>query len=294
MTQALEGLTALVTGASQSIGRDSALLLARDGATVVIMGRGENSLTQARDELRRQAPDARIEMFVGDATDEASVKDALAFAHGLNNRLDILVPTVGGAVMQPFLMRDIESMRQEFEVNYLSALILIRYGVPLMQHGGSIVCISSVAVTQSLFGMGLYGASKAALERMVRALAFELGGAGIRLNAVRPGMTVEPEVAADPEQAAAHAPYVQATPLGRLGVPDDIAKVVRFLAGPESGWVTGQSFSVDGGQEQGGVPDMMDVIYGKDVMDRIRAGHPVEHDESMPFLASTSLSPSKG
>ena len=104
--------------------------------------------------------------------------------------------------------------------------------------------------------------------RFVRAAAFELGGAGIRINAIRPGLTVSPEAAASGQYAGVAAE----TPLGRVGVPDDLARVVRFLAGPEAGWVTGQTFSVDGGGDQGKAADMMDMFFGKEVMDRIRAG----------------------
>ena len=293
MTRALEGKTALVTGASQSIGLASARLLARDGATVVIMGRGEGGLARARDRLREDVPGSRIEMVVGDACDEAALKAALTYAHGLSDRLDILVPTVGGGVMQPIMMRDLASVRQEFEVNYVSVFLMIRHGVPLLARGGTIVCISTVAVNQTYFGLGLYGASKAAMERMVRAAAFELGGAGIRVNAVRPGMTVPSEVLADPAQAAGYRVYADQTPLGRVGVPEDIASAVRYLAGPESGWVTGQSFSVDGGQEQGAMPDMMDAVYGKELMDQIRAGQPAEPPQDLPSLVSTSLAPSR-
>lgn len=290
----LAGRTALVTGASQSIGLASARLLAEDGAVVVIMGRGERSLAKARDQLRAELPDARIEMFVGDACKEDEVKAALSYAYGLQQKLDILVPTVGGGVMQPILMRDVESVRQEIEVNYISAFLMVRHGVPLLSKGGSIVCISTVAVNQPFFGLGLYGASKAALERLVRAAAFEFGGAGIRINAVRPGMTVPKEVLDDPAQATGYKPMADEIPLGRIGIPEDIAKAVRFLAGPESGWVTGQSFSVDGGQEQGKIPDMMDATFGKDVMDQIRAGHPLKPGADIPLMASTSLAPPKG
>lgn len=291
--KALSGKTAVVTGASQSIGLASARALADDGATVVIMGRGETGLMRARDALRAQTPDARIEMFVGNACNENEVKAALQYAHGLAGRLDILVPTVGGGVMQPILMRDVDSVRQELEVNYVSVFLMVRHGVPLLEHGGSIVCISTVAVNQPFFGLGLYGAAKAAVERLVRAAAFELGGANIRINAVRPGMTVPKEVLADPERAAGYQAIASETPLGRVGIPEDIARVVRFLAGPESGWVTGQSFSVDGGQEQGRIPDMMDATFGKEVMDQIRAGQPVELGDETPVMVSTSLAPSR-
>jgi NAD(P)-dependent dehydrogenase (short-subunit alcohol dehydrogenase family) len=289
----LQGKVALVTGASQSIGLASARALAADGATVVIMGRGVKSLTGARDRLRQEVPGARIEMFAGDACREEDVKAALDYAHGLQGRLDILVPAVGGGVMEPILMRDVASVRQEFEVNYISVFLMVRYGAPLLPHGGAIVCISTVAVNQPFFGLGLYGAAKAAVERLVRAAALELGGAGIRINAVRPGMTVEKELAESPEGIAAYAAIAKETLLGRVGIPEDIARVVRFLAGPESGWVTGQSFSADGGQDQGKIPDTLDAVFGKEVMDMIRAGKPTERPAGMRPMASTSLTPPK-
>ena len=289
--QSLSGKTALVTGASQSIGLASARALAADGAAVVIMGRGERRLAEALATLRQQLPQAQVEMFVGDATSENELKAALAYAHGLAGRLDILVPTVGGGVMQPILMRDAVSVRQELEVNYVSAFLIIRHGAPLLQRGGSIVCISTIAAAQPIFGLGLYGASKAALERLVRAAAFELGGAGIRVNAVRPGMTVPEEVLAIPERAAEYEVFRKETPLGRVGTPVDIARVVRFLAGPEAGWVTGQSFSADGGLEQGRPADHLDAMFGAETMASIRAGQPVERDAGAPSFASTSFRP---
>lgn len=287
--EVLDGKTALVTGASQSIGLASSKALARDGATVVIMGRREKALQEARTHILAAHPKANVEMFVGDACIEDQLREALAVAHGLNNRLDIIVPTVGGGVMQPILMRDVESVRREVEVNYISVFLAVRYGAPLMQAGGSIVCISTTAVKQPFFGLGLYGASKAAVERLVSAAAFELGSARIRINAVRPGMTVP----ADQVDTPAYAGIAAETPLGRVGMPDDIGEVVRFLAGPESGWVTGQSFSVDGGQEQGKIPDMMDLTFGKEAMDVIRAGQPLAEGTVVPQFVSTSLAPPK-
>lgn len=292
-SKSIAGKTALVTGASQSIGLACARHLAEDGASVVIMGRGEARLKKAREELVAAAPGARIEMFVGDACRESELKAALEFANGLQQRLDILVPTVGGGNMKPILMRDVDSVRQEIEVNYISVFLMIRHGVPLLQRDGSIVCISTIGVTQPFWGLGLYGAAKAAMERMVKAAAFELGAAGIRVNAVRPGMTVAPEVLDKEGMAEMYENFVNETSLGRLGNPDDIARVVRFLAGPESGWVTGQIFSADGGLEQGKAPDNMDAFFGKEVMDRVRSGHSIENSEDLPSAVSTSLADPK-
>lgn len=285
----LKGRTALVTGASKGIGLACARLLAEDGATVVIMGRSAEGLAKAKESLLATDAPGEVELYVGDACNEAELQTALKFAHQINNRLDILVPTVGGGNMMPILMRDLESVRREVEVNYISVFLMIRYGAPLMSAGGSIVCISTVGVTQPFWGLGLYGATKAAMERMVKAAAFELGGAGIRVNAVRPGMTMPLEVQQSPDMQATVDLYAAETPLGRIGQPEDIARAVRFLAGPESGWVTGQAFSVDGGQEQGKAPDHMDLYFGKELMDDVRAGKAVELSGDLPQAASVSL-----
>jgi hypothetical protein len=98
-------------------------------------------------------------------------------------------------------------------------------------------------------------------------------------------MTVSPEAAASGQYAAVAAE----TPLGRVGVPDDLASVVRFLAGPESAWVTGQTFSVDGGSDQGKAADMMEMMFSKDVMDQIRAGKAVAAPADAATFASKSL-----
>lgn len=268
----LAGKCALVTGASQGIGLASARALAQDRASVVIMGRKAEALAAARDELLASLPGAVVDTFVGDAGDESAMKEALAFTRDLGGRLDIVVSTVGGPVFKPILMRETEEVRAEIDLNFMTAFLAVRHGVPLMQPGSAIVCVSTAAVIQTSFGLGIYAAAKAALERFVRAAAFELGGAGVRINAVRPGATL-PEGAEDkPEFAAMAAAFTAGTPLGRLGRPDDIARVVRFLAGPESGWVTGQTISADGGMDQASGPDFMDAFHGKETMDLIRTG----------------------
>ncbi len=272
MGEALAGKTAFVTGASQGIGMASALALAQDGACVVIMGRREEALAKTRDELRAAVPGGRIEMHIGDAGNEDAILAGLAFAHSLSGRLDVIASVVGEPVFKPLLMRSLEDVRDELGVNFLTAFLAVRHGAPLMDRGGAIVCVSSAAATQAGWGLSIYGAAKAAVERFVRAAAFELGSAGIRVNAVRPGLTLAPERASSPELGSMVAVYKSETPLGRIGEPEDVARVVRFLAGPESGWVTGQTFSADGGMDQGKGPDPMDAMFGKEVMDQVRAG----------------------
>jgi NAD(P)-dependent dehydrogenase (short-subunit alcohol dehydrogenase family) len=275
-SQALKGKTAIVTGASQGIGMACAAGLARDGASVVITGRRKDKLAEARAELAKQFPDARIELFAGSASSEDNVKALLNFAHGLAGRLDIIVSAVGESKFMPLLMRELADVKEEFDINFTGAFLLTRHGVPLMGRGGVIVCVSSTAATQTLWGLSIYGAAKAALERFIRMAAFELGSAGIRINGVRPGLTVSDAVRHKPGVDSMIELFSKEIPLGRPGEPDDIARAVRFLAGPESGWLTGQIFSADGGQDQGHGPDFMDGFYGKEVMDQIRAGKAVK------------------
>lgn len=272
---ALTGKTAFVTGASSGIGEASARLLAEDGAAVLMMGRGEEALAAARGRIVDAFPQARIETFAGDATDEGDVRAALAKAHAMAGRLDIIVPAVGGSNnYSPMLMEPTEHVFYVFKRNFLSAFLAVRDGAPLMApDGGSIVCVSTAVVAQSSTGLVTYAAMKAGVERLVELSALELGGAKIRVNSVRPGMTRSAATAFMYDTPGTEDRYAAITPLGRTGEPEDVARAIRFLAGPEAGWITGQNFAADGGQQIGGMaPDFLDEAYGKPLMDELRAG----------------------
>jgi NAD(P)-dependent dehydrogenase (short-subunit alcohol dehydrogenase family) len=271
----LEGKTALITGGGSGMGRASASLLAQDGARVVIVGRREDRLIAARDALRAELPGAVVEAFVGDASDGDSVRAMLAFAHRLAGRLDIIVNSVGGGAYRPLLMFDEAAVMEEYRITALSAFLLARYGVPLMDRGGSIVCVSSTAGARPCMGLGPYNMAKAALDMFVQVAALEFGSAGIRVNAARPGMTRSEGTGAMFEDAGLVRTFTDLIPLGRVGESEDLARVIRFLAGPESGWVTGQVLAADGGQVLKGFPDpdtMLDLIHGRDAMAQVRAG----------------------
>lgn len=271
----LMGKTALITGASSGMGKATARMLAQDGAAVVIMGRREDVLQGALDELRSEVPGARIESYVGDAGDQSSARSALAFAYGLAGRLDIVVSAVGKGIYKPLLLCDEADMMDEFRAEVLTAFFMIRHGAPLMTSGGSIVCVSSTAGGTPCFGLTPYCSAKAGLEMLVKSSALELGKAQVRVNAVRPGFTRGEgtmSMFADPEVLRSFADFI---PMARGGESDDLARALRFLAGPESGWVTGQILAADGGQELRGFPDphpLLDQIYGREEMDRLRAG----------------------
>ena len=252
MAGVLDGMGALVTGGGGGIGGASAHDLARDGAAVTIMGRTESTLQATTERLLGELPKgARVQYIVGDATKagdtEAGVERAEAFGDGLR----ICVAVVGGGTgtMAPMLLLDEGMLLDAYRQNVVSAFHAMKYSTPKMHThgGGSIVCISSVAAKATSPFLSSYIAAKAGLEAMIRAAAVELAEFNVRVNAVRPGNTASrvrtPEEEVRGERAA------QILPLKRVGLPPDIAGGVRYLAGPESSYVTGQSFAIDGGGE---------------------------------------------
>jgi NAD(P)-dependent dehydrogenase (short-subunit alcohol dehydrogenase family) len=151
--------------------------------------------------------------------------------------------------MGPLLVLDESMLLSTYTFNVVSAFLVLKYATPRIRDagGGTVVCISSTAARSTSPFLSSYIAAKAGLEALVRAAAVELAPFKIRVNAVRPGNIVtKPRTEAENERGEM---FAKRLPLGRIGVPTDISAVVRFLAGPESGFMTGQSFAADGGSE---------------------------------------------
>jgi NAD(P)-dependent dehydrogenase (short-subunit alcohol dehydrogenase family) len=249
----LTGMSALITGGGGGIGGASAAWLARDGAAVTIMGRTEATLSAKREQiLAATGPDAQVDTFVGDALDPQALSQALAAAEAKTGRLAMAVSVVGGGTMKPLLMFEPEEVTDDLNRNITSAFLVIKHATPLMTKGGggSIVCISSDAAKIPWPFLALYNTSKGGVEGLVRGAALELAPLKIRVNAVRPGLvqTEATRTGLFANEQAMEA-FLAEKPLGRTGVPDDIGAAVRFFAGPESSWVTGQSLGVEGGNE---------------------------------------------
>jgi NAD(P)-dependent dehydrogenase (short-subunit alcohol dehydrogenase family) len=278
-TRVLEGHAALVTGGGGGIGSASAAWLARDGAAVTIMGRTEATLVNAKKEIEEFAgPGATVEYFVGDALDAAALGEAIASAARLAERLSIAVSVVGGGTMKPLLMFDGDEVLDEMRRNIVSAFLVIRNATPAMAEGGggSIVCISSDAAKIPWPFLTLYNTSKSGVEGLVRGAALELAHLNVRVNAVRPGL-VKTEATKDGlfKNEPVMKKFIAEKPLGRTGVPDDIAAGVRYLAGPESSWVTGQSIGIEGGNELTRAPYLEELVrkrFGDAPIDAALAG----------------------
>jgi NAD(P)-dependent dehydrogenase (short-subunit alcohol dehydrogenase family) len=246
----LSGLAALVTGGGSGIGLACAERLLRDGASVTIAGRTESRLRQATHELEPEAPaGAKVAFAVCDVSDEAQVEAAVARAASLGGKLAIAVASAGAAGFGPILSLPVESWRQAVDVNLIGTFLTVKHAGAAMRDagGGSIVAISSIAGLLTHRFLAPYCATKAAIEMLVRCAADELGPQKIRVNAVRPGLVPTDMSLPLTEDRVITEDYLAQMPLKQLGKPEDVAEAVRYLAGPESAWVTGQIFGVDGG-----------------------------------------------
>ncbi|MYW03179.1 SDR family oxidoreductase, partial [Streptomyces sp. SID3343] len=191
--------------------------------------------------------------------------------------LAICVATVGGGTTAPILAMDDDAFLADLHRNTHSAFLAIKYAAPVIaaRGGGAIVCVSSTAAKLTMPFLSGYAAGKAGLEALVRAAADELGAAGVRVNAVRPGLVKSHEEARIFRDEEMIASFLANKPLGRTGVPQDIAEAVRHLAGPESSWTTGQSLAVDGGNELRRAPSFEKyarAALGDAAIDAARAG----------------------
>jgi NAD(P)-dependent dehydrogenase (short-subunit alcohol dehydrogenase family) len=245
----LAGKTALVTGGGSGIGLGCARALVRDGCHVTIMGRTEQRLVEAAATLEAEAAAGAIVTWsAGDVAAEDAVVAAVARAAEPTGRLDIAVANAGAGAGGPIFATTVQMFRYAVDVNLTGTFLTVKHaGLAMAKGGGSIVAISSIAAPLTHRFMAPYCASKAGVEMLMKVAADELGPLGIRCNVVRPGLV--PTELADPlvQDEAIVADYLDQTPLRRLGRVDDIAGAVRYLAGPESSWVTGQCFAVDGG-----------------------------------------------
>ncbi len=262
----LTGQLALVTGGGSGIGLACARALAIDGAAVVLAARNAERLASSAADLRAEFPDVDVATVACDVTDEASVEAACTFA-AQAGRLTIVVANAGTGSAGPFHLTTLDDWNSVLTTNLTGAFLTMKHSVPHLaaNGGGSIVAMSSIAAVSTHRYMTPYNVSKAGLEMLVRQVADELGSSGIRANAVRPslvptdisaGLTGVPDIVDD---------YLEQMPLHRLGTTDDIAALVRFLAGPESSWITGMCISADGGHHLRRGPNLhgvMEMVFG--------------------------------
>ncbi len=247
MTQ-LGDKVALITGGGAGIGAAIARDFARAGAAVVITGRRKEFLEQVAGEIEQDG--GRVAVVAGSVTDDAHAVAAVALAVRSFGTLNILVNNAGiGAFGKALHETDNTTWDEVLAVNLTGVFRMTRAAVPEMLKGGggAIVNISSIASQVGIPLLAAYGASKGGLDALTRCLALDYAKQGIRCNAVSPGLVDTPMAAGllnDPERKAS---VLAAYPLGRPGTPEEVAKLVRYLASDDAAWVTGGIFTIDGG-----------------------------------------------
>ena len=260
----LDGKAALVTAGGTGIGLGIARALAEDGCLVTICARRESVLADAAAAIGHGA-----RYIVCDVTEDEQVRAAIAFAAEATGGLDVAVANAGGGgTAGPLVLNELAGWNATLALTLTSTLSTIKHAAPWMARsgGGSIVAISSIAGHMTHRNLGAYSVAKAGVEMLVRNAADELGRYGIRVNGVRPGLVPTDMAAGLSETDAIREDYLAQMPLGRLGTTEDIGAAVRFLAGPESSWITGQLLGVDGGHSLRRGPDLAPVtepLYGR-------------------------------
>jgi len=246
MTKPLEGQHAIVIGGGSGIGFATARLLARDGAVVTLAGRTEAKLVDAAKVLAEER--LTVAYTVADALDGAQVAAAVEAASN-DGRLHIAVAVPGNGTISPVLLYDNDQFSVDVDQNVRPVYQLLKYAGQAMVRagGGSFVAVSSAAAVMSARYLASYSVGKAAVDHLVRVAADELGRLNIRVNAIRPGFTRTAATAEGFASEALKTQFLTNQPISRHGEAEDQAQAIRYLAGPESSWVTGQLLNVDGG-----------------------------------------------
>ncbi|MGH9137382.1 MAG: SDR family oxidoreductase [Acidimicrobiales bacterium] len=250
---------AVVTGAGRGIGAATAVALAEAGADVLISARTEDQLRAVATQI--EAAGRRAAVIPADLSDLDAVAALAPAAREAFGRLDILVNNVGGTMPRPFLDTSPRYLTAAFDFNVGTAHALTRAAVPLMlaDDGGSVVNISSTMGRVSGRGMLAYGTAKAALSHYTRLAARDLAPR-VRVNAIAVGSIATSALELVTGDDALRTQMEGATPLRRIGAPDDIAAAVVYLCSAAGAYITGKVLEVDGGLEQLnldlGLPDL--------------------------------------
>ena len=245
------GKVAVVTGATSGIGHACAMGFAREGAQVVCVGRKEEALKRVADEIRSAGAEAfliRADLAVDAEADRVVDQTVEAFGG-----IDVLVNAAGFLTSGTIETTSIDAWDEMMNVNVRAVFRLMQKSLPnLIERRGNIVNVSSVTGLRSFPGVLAYCVSKAAVDQLTRCSALELAAKGVRVNAVNPGVVVteiHKRGGMNDEAYAAFLEHSKSThPLGRTGRPEEIAALVLFLASDDASWVTGATYSIDGGR----------------------------------------------
>ena len=243
MTKTLEGKTAVITGGTEGIGFATARRFVEEGAYVFITGRRQKELDEAV-----TAIGTNVSGVQGDIARLADLDRLYETVAQVKKRIDIVFANAGVGEFAPLGAVTEEHFDRLFNINVRGTLFTVQKALPLLNDGGSIILNGSVASVKGTPAFGVYAASKAALRSFVRTWTTDLKDRRIRSNVVSPGPINTP--LASRQSADVIARMVSTIPMGRMGEPEEVAKVALFLASDDSSFVTGIELFVDGGRAQ--------------------------------------------
>jgi NAD(P)-dependent dehydrogenase (short-subunit alcohol dehydrogenase family) len=255
--KAFDQKSIIITGAAMGLGLAAAKELASQGANLTLMDFNEAQLSDAAQTLTKEFRASKIITVVGDASQEEDVKRYINETEKAFGRIDGLYNNAGIEGRQaPMTEYDINVFKKVIDINLMGVYYGMRYVIPVMQRQkyGRIVNVASVGGIRGVLNQVAYVASKHAVSGMTKNAALEYGKDGIITNAIAPGAILTPMVAEafrevnpnDPK--AAEAEYAQRNPTRRLGLPEEVARVVAFLLSEAASYVNGQTIAIDGGE----------------------------------------------
>ncbi len=244
----LQDKVAVVTGASKGIGAGIARALGAAGASVVVNYASDKTGAE-KVVADIKAKGGKAVAVRGDVSKSADVTHLFAETKRAFGKLDVLVNNAGVFKFAPLEQTTEEEYQRQFGINVLGPLLATREALPLFgPQGGSVINISSVVSRMGIPGSAIYAGTKGALDTITQVLASELGPRKIRVNSINPGMVESEGTHAAGFIGGDFQKNIEAqAPLGRIGQPEDVAKVAVFLASDDAGWLTGERISASGG-----------------------------------------------
>jgi NAD(P)-dependent dehydrogenase (short-subunit alcohol dehydrogenase family) len=253
----LESKVVIITGAAMGLGLAAAKELASRGANLTLVDYNEKSLEEAKNEINKSFPSVKIITVIADVSKEDAVKKYVEETVKAFGRIDGLYNNAGIEGKQAGMTEyEVNIFKKVIEINLMGVYFGMRYVIPVMQKQkyGRIVNVASVGGIRGVLNQVPYVASKHAVSGMTKNAALEYGRDGINTNAIAPGAILTPMVAEAFKQVnpndpkAAETEYAQRNPTKRLGLPDEVAKVVAFLLSEDASYINGQTIAIDGGE----------------------------------------------